>query len=400
VNFVIQIFKLLVMSFVNAFKMAGDFFGNLGVMVFGVVKFVGDIIGNLAVFILGIFKGIFGAIRPIGALIRAIFTGDLEGIKTAFEDLKKGAVSGLGLIKTAAREYAIDLETNWGLIAAAGKQAVADFVTGGQVIRDQLTASADAALALVDALMGVQAARGGARGGAQGGARAPSAADLVERGVVGFGIGGVRLPDFKNIPFIQEVEQLIREITEETLRMVDEMGGVIQSGIAETIGDSIFNGLQAAFDTGSLLGFFEQFGKTLLAGFGDIMVQLGKILIQYGLTMTALRPFLMNIFTAGPAAIAAGIALTALGSAFSSIVSSSGGAGRGMATAGAFREPNYGFAEQSADVSRQTISMGSAPTIKPQPAPIYNVIIGPDDPTAQRQIVALIRKAQRRGFAF
>jgi len=175
------------------------------------------------------------------------------------------------------------------------------------------------------------------------------------------------------------------------------MADVIESGLEQTLGDAIANGLEAAFDTGSLKGFFEEFGKTLLAGFGDILVRLGKILIQYGITMEALRPFLMNIFTAGPAAIAAGVALIALGSAFSAISSGGGGVSRGTAAAGAFREPSFG--PQMADVSRQTINMGAAPTIQPQPSVVFqNTIIGPDDPTAQRQLTDLLVKAQRRGL--
>ena len=192
-------------------------------------------------------------------------------------------------------------------------------------------------------------------------------------------------------------QALFKELTDETLQMIGEMADTIESGLEQTLGDAIANGLKVGFDTGSLKEFFKEFGKTLLAGFGDILVNLGKILIQYGITMTGLLPFLTNIFTAGPAAIAAGAALIALGSAFSSISSGGGGVGRGTASAGAFREPS--FSPQMADVSRQTINMGSAPTIQPQPSVVFqNTIIGPDDPTAQRQLTDLLVKAQRRGL--
>lgn len=195
--------------------------------------------------------------------------------------------------------------------------------------------------------------------------------------------------------------ELFKLATADTLEMIGKMADTIESGLEQTLGDAIANGLQAAFDTGSLKSFFTEFGKTLLAGFGQIMVQVGMLLIQYGITMSGLLPFLTNIFTAGPAAIAAGAALVALGSAFSAIVSGSGGAGRGTATAGAFREPSYGFNQQMSDVTRQTINMGPAPNIQAQPSVTYNnTIIGPDDPTAQRQITELLVKAQRRGLQF
>ena len=198
------------------------------------------------------------------------------------------------------------------------------------------------------------------------------------------------------------VTEAFEQVTAETLQMIDDMAGTIEFGLEETIGDAIFNGLEAAFETGNLKSFFEHFGKTLLAGFGDILVQLGKILIQYGLTMEALRPFLTNIFTAGPAAIAAGMALIALGSAFTAITSSGGGGvGRGSATAGAFREPRYGFSQQHEDITRQTIDMGPAPNVQPQPTLVFhNVWIGPDDPRVQREMGELVRNAVRRGIQF
>ena len=303
----------------------------------------------------------------------------------------------------AALTLGVATEDKW-LIKTAWDELKKDIVADTQPIRDALTATSEDLIAVAEAIGKVRGAQPVRRPQAPGPQPSEEPFDPFANTVwgppvyEGFGADfGLRLPDPKSIKLM--VEPFIRTATKETLDMLTEMGGVIESGLEETIGDAIFNGLEAAFDTGSLVGFFEHFGKTLLAGFGDILVQLGKILIQYGLTMEALRPFLMNIFTAGPAAIAAGVALIALGSAFSSIVSSGGGAGRGTATAGAFREPNFGFAQQQADISRTTISMGSSPTVQPRPAVNnYFTIIGPDDATAQRGIITLINKGLRRGL--
>ncbi|KKM81619.1 hypothetical protein LCGC14_1327990, partial [marine sediment metagenome] len=336
-------------------KLAVQLFNLFGVTIESTFKMVGDVLGN------------------IGALMVGIFTFDLNLIKVSLGELKD------------------------------------NFIEDMQPVRDALVESADAAIALAKAIGKVWSAAPVRRpqgGQAPGSQPSEEPFDPFANTVWGPPIYegyDLTLPDDLEARIRDSIKELAEQMAkfsnEAFMNAIGEMASVIESGLEETIGDAIFNGLEAAFDTGNLLKFFEHFGKTLLAGFGDILVQLGKILIQYGLTMEALRPFLMNIFTAGPAAIAAGAALIALGSAFSSIVSSSGGAARGTATAGAFREPNFGFAQQQANVSRQTISMGSAPTVQPQPA-VNNFItvIGPDDPTAQRQLTELLVKAQRRGL--
>jgi hypothetical protein len=66
---------------------------------------------------------------------------------------------------------------------------------------------------------------------------------------------------------------------------------------------------------------------------------MGKQLIGFGKIMEALRPALLNVFTAGPAAIAAGAALVALGGTLSGIAMRS----RGTATPSASQLPSSRF---------------------------------------------------------
>ena len=396
VTLVVQTFDLFGTTIKSVVKMAGDVLGNLGVMIVGIFKLVGDQLGN------------------VGALLVGIFTFDLDLIKTSLGELKNDFVADLGAIVAVAVEM--------------GK----DFVVDLQPVRDELEQTADSFLDLTEAIANVEGPQRAPRGGRGGQDPTPTPGGQ-EPATEPFVFGGFEMdPDLipKNV---REYLEGLKLVSIETLQMIGEMADTIESGLEQTLGDAIANGLEAAFDTGSLKSFFAEFGKTLLAGFGDILVQLGQILIQYGITMEALRPFLTNIFTAGPAAIAAGMALIALGSAFSAITSSSGGVGRGTATAGAFREPSFGFSrqqadvshriitmgtpptvqpqpavnnepsfgfsQQMADVSQRTISMGPAPTIQPQPSVVYNnTIIGPDDPTAQRQLTELLVKGQRRGL--
>lgn len=384
VSLVVQTFDLFGTAVFTTFKWAGDIIGNAGAMMMGSFKLIGDALGNL------------------GALIVGVFTFDLDLIKTSLSEMGHDIVADFQFWTTAAGELV--------------KDASADL----QPIRDELVETADAAWELGVAMAGIRAAKGtagtrpgpgtaspiaGEAGGgapAGGGAGAGAAATTgnigtsigMSTGAAGWNVSDMLEAQIQNI----RAGELFKLATDETLQMVGEMAGTIESGLENTLGDAIANGMKAAFDTGSLGAFFESFGKTMLAGFGDILVQLGKILIQYGLTMEALRPFLMNIFTAGPAAIAAGVALVALGSAFSAVVSSSGG-GRAAMSAGGVRSSGSGFSQQMTDATRSTISMGPAPTIQAQPSIVYNnTIIGPDDPTAQRQLTEMLVKAQRRGL--
>lgn len=66
----------------------------------------------------------------------------------------------------------------------------------------------------------------------------------------------------------------------------------------------------------------EDFGNMILATLGTFIVQMGQLIITAGIGMTAFSKLLTNPFTAGPAAIAAGILLVAVGTAIKGIASS------------------------------------------------------------------------------
>ena len=84
--------------------------------------------------------------------------------------------------------------------------------------------------------------------------------------------------------------------------------------LGQNIGLAIAHGLVTGIGTkgGSVLA---NVGKSIVAGIGGVFGQVGEALIEYGVIMTALLPALENIFTSGPAAIVAGVALAALGNA-------------------------------------------------------------------------------------
>jgi hypothetical protein len=68
----------------------------------------------------------------------------------------------------------------------------------------------------------------------------------------------------------------------------------------------------------------DKASDVILRGLGGIFQQMGAALISYGLVMSGLLPALLNPFTSGIAAIAAGTALVALGGALGGIASGKG----------------------------------------------------------------------------
>ena len=98
-----------------------------------------------------------------------------------------------------------------------------------------------------------------------------------------------------------------------------DANNIVQNGIARTfagIGEAIGSSLTSS---GTVL---ERLGKTLLSSMGAILTQLGEMAIKTGIGILAVQTALKSL---NPyVAIAAGVALVAIGSAFSSAVSNIG----------------------------------------------------------------------------
>ncbi len=211
-----------------------------------------------------------------------------------------------------------------------------------------------------------------------------------------------------NIP----VEAKLQFDTEQVLEEVDAafaaIGPRIRQGIADSLHEAILQGFDIQGDTG-IGAVISTFGNTLLAAFGSIMVDLGEALIQFGLVMEGLTPFLSNPFSSGPAALIAGAALVALGSAFEGIAKRSmPGSARSRANQQEFagqignsvtttRIPSGG--PELSSVTSSPVATGgvSAAATTKTPQPITFNVFGPDDPKAQDAIIQAISFAQRRG---
>ena len=127
--------------------------------------------------------------------------------------------------------------------------------------------------------------------------------------------------DFINPNILKE------RLTEMELAMEDfnnNMDSLIQGGLTDVLA-----GLGEAIGTSLIEGgnVFDAIGKSLLGTFGHILSQLGQMMIQMGLSLILAKSALKSLNPV--AAIAGGVALLAIGSAFSSSASSLGSGSSG-----------------------------------------------------------------------
>jgi len=193
------------------------------------------------------------------------------------------------------------------------------------------------------------------------------------------------------------LDDLKQQVTDEFAHLMPDLSNVL----GDTLGAAFSGGMQNA-------------GKVALQGLGQIMESMGKTLLAYGLAMVGLLPALSNPFTSGPAAIAAGVILTALGAALGAIASggSSGGAGGGSAGVGpqdtttniTYYAPGATPAPQAAPLSAVAAvpapRMGDVSQLRTmQPVTVTgNTFIGSWGPDVQRIMMREITEARRRGF--
>jgi hypothetical protein len=166
---------------------------------------------------------------------------------------------------------------------------------------------------------------------------------------------------------------------------VDHQFQMLGTNLAMTLGNAFAAGLGAVMQGKNP---FKAFGNVVLAGLGGIMQQMGQALIAKGAIMLTLLPFLSNPLTAGPAMIAAGAALVALGGVLGGIATgpggSSGGGGRG------------GLEDKTTRITLTSDGLGG------RNAPHHDnekfTILGVDSPKGQRVLATAMGGAKRRGM--
>lgn len=158
--------------------------------------------------------------------------------------------------------------------------------------------------------------------------------------------------------------------------------------LADTIISAAENALSELFQGHGLTASLKALGKGILSGIGSILVMIGKQVIAASAIVQAAVAALLSL---NPfAALAAGIALVALGSAI-------GGAGGGGG-AGASSGYSSGYASRTEDITRYKFVNrdGSIVNNLTPKTPYHFTIIGPNDPQAQRTFTQLADNANRR----
>jgi tape measure domain-containing protein len=178
-----------------------------------------------------------------------------------------------------------------------------------------------------------------------------------------------------------------RNVLEPAREMGNQLGQILSAGVA--------NAFQALTAKGGNIGdAFKALGQTVLSGLGDMLIQVGTKGLAAAI---AVNTMLQTLFS--PTGIAASLAVIALGGALKGVASrmtttgagapvSSGGFGYTAGGQGGITLPGLTFGPTMAAAAAGGLS----------PAQSINVtVIGPNDPSAQRQMQELLRNAQRRG---
>jgi hypothetical protein len=213
---------------------------------------------------------------------------------------------------------------------------------------------------------------------------------------------GLKMPKFDVSSITTPLDTALAEFLARFEEFRATLGTELRNGLIATLADSIGSAFETAFATGSITEGFKAFGKAMLSGLGGMLQMFGT----QALMASALMSKLMKSFaTLNPyAAVAASIALIALGGALKGAASSAfggGGGGGGRVSSVATLGGGYGGSMGSSGQTLPTLTYGptsAAGGAGIRPATAMNVtIIGPNDPSAQRAMQELITKADRRG---
>jgi hypothetical protein len=204
---------------------------------------------------------------------------------------------------------------------------------------------------------------------------------------------------------LDAVAEVVNEKKEMLKGLITDAGMIVGSAFGDAF--------TAAFSGEG--NFFEEFGKSLLSGLGNIIMQLGTQMIAYAAIITPLTGVLGPfgaIAGGGPMTLAAGVALTALGAAMGA-AGGKGGKSGGSAGGGgraAKEEPNEFAVAFDPDrklrkatgsvVQGRSRGLGSGPL--PEGRPVVNIgtinSLHPDNAQWQRALADTYTNARNRGL--
>jgi len=253
-------------------------------------------------------KNIVSALEGIGSIIMGIFTLDPDEIKKGFEiafkGVKNNVLNAFDDIKTEAKTL--------------GSSVVDNF---NEALEQKQISPIVVPVAVVSAGDGGQAAAGGgggttttSGGGGGGGRGAVSSVSALESDGVMTPITNAIKADTAGIPAaIAEQQAVLSEQQQIAIANAaafnSEIGNIITGGLNQ-LATGIGSALGQAISGGGNLA--QNLSKVVLTTIGGMAVQLGKLAISIGLAVEGIKKALKSLNPA--VAIAAGIALIALGS--------------------------------------------------------------------------------------
>ena len=281
-------------------------------------------------------KNIVSILGGVGDIIMGIFTFDPDQIKSGFVKASKGIkdnmISAFNDIKTDAKTL--------------GSSVVDNF---NEALEQKQISPIVVPVAVVSAGDGGQAAAGDGTtttsGGGGGGRGAVSSVSALESGGVMTPITNAIKADTAGIPAaIAEQQSVLSEQQQIAIANAaafnSEIGNIITGGLNQ-LATGIGSALGQAISGGGNLA--QKLSQVVLTTIGGMAVQLGKLAISIGLAVEGIRQALKSLNPV--AAIAAGIALIALGSFAKSQASkiADGGGATAFANGGIVSGPTMGL---------------------------------------------------------
>jgi hypothetical protein len=179
-----------------------------------------------------------------------------------------------------------------------------------------------------------------------------------------------------------------RNVLEPAREMGNQLAQILSAGVA--------NAFQALTARGGNIGdAFKALGQTVLSGLGDMLIRVGTTALVAAIKVNTM---LATLFS--PTGIAAALAVIALGGALKGVASRTVTTGQGApVTAGGFGYTGMGGGGGITlpGVTYLPTAAGGMGSRVMAANPVNVTIIGPNDPTAQRQMQELIQNANRRG---
>ena len=161
-------------------------------------------------------------------------------------------------------------------------------------------------------------------------------------------------------------------------------------------GNNTISSIESSLEAAVKAGFagkdpFKAMGNAMLSSMGSIFSKMGTAMISSGTIMTTFEPALADALTSGPAAVAVGALLVALGATLGGIMQGDSGSSGGA---------NYSKnAPQTTNTTYfQTGAGGEAGNVQPQPNYPPVTIIGHNDPQAQRDLGRMMQNMASRGI--